>query len=249
MIKHVKLNPSLQLMGEATVNQPVTAELTLLNPLPEPLQDCSFTIEGVGLTDGKPITVKWVNWTQSVMSRFLACLCTPGIFCLMVLLVSLISRYSLCTVLSSRWHLLSNLLFSETIKLNFYFCSKNYPTYNSKYKMLLFDFCWYNHEHNHGENILKTIQSMPVPSPLKLFFVFLSCMQNDRAGHEAEILLSWQIMFTVACDFFAGLELWVPNRKPKPVLSSVPAVLAPPCCWWTLTVTNWGTSRASSMLL
>uniref|UniRef100_A0A7N6BJ92 Protein-glutamine gamma-glutamyltransferase 2 n=1 Tax=Anabas testudineus TaxID=64144 RepID=A0A7N6BJ92_ANATE len=47
----------IKLMGDATVNQPVTANLTLLNPLPEQLQDCSFTIEGVGLTDGKPITV------------------------------------------------------------------------------------------------------------------------------------------------------------------------------------------------
>ncbi|XP_076596960.1 protein-glutamine gamma-glutamyltransferase 2-like [Chaetodon auriga] len=46
----------IKLLGEATVNQAVTAELTLLNPLPEPLQDCSFTIEGVGLTEGKPIT-------------------------------------------------------------------------------------------------------------------------------------------------------------------------------------------------
>uniref|UniRef100_A0AAQ5XQ13 Protein-glutamine gamma-glutamyltransferase 2 n=1 Tax=Amphiprion ocellaris TaxID=80972 RepID=A0AAQ5XQ13_AMPOC len=44
------------LLGEATLNQKVAAELTLLNPLPEPLQDCSFTIEGVGLTDSKPIT-------------------------------------------------------------------------------------------------------------------------------------------------------------------------------------------------
>ncbi|KAI3357275.1 hypothetical protein L3Q82_015731, partial [Scortum barcoo] len=48
----------IKLVGEATVNQPVMAELTLLNPLPEPLQDCSFTIEGVGLTDGKPVTTK-----------------------------------------------------------------------------------------------------------------------------------------------------------------------------------------------
>lgn len=46
----------IKLVGEAIVNQAVTAELTLLNPLPEPLQDCSFTIEGVGLTEGKPIT-------------------------------------------------------------------------------------------------------------------------------------------------------------------------------------------------
>lgn len=49
---------NIKLVGEATVNQPVTAELTLLNSLPEPLQDCSFTIEGVGLTGGKPITAK-----------------------------------------------------------------------------------------------------------------------------------------------------------------------------------------------
>uniref|UniRef100_A0A4W6BNC4 Protein-glutamine gamma-glutamyltransferase 2 n=1 Tax=Lates calcarifer TaxID=8187 RepID=A0A4W6BNC4_LATCA len=48
----------IKLLEEAVVNQPVTAELTLLNPLPEPLQDCSFTIEGVGLTSSKPITAK-----------------------------------------------------------------------------------------------------------------------------------------------------------------------------------------------
>ena len=46
-------------MAEATLNEPVRTELTLLNPLPEPLLDCSFTIEGVGLTDGKPITAKY----------------------------------------------------------------------------------------------------------------------------------------------------------------------------------------------
>ncbi|XP_070765894.1 protein-glutamine gamma-glutamyltransferase 2-like [Enoplosus armatus] len=48
----------IKLAGEATVNQVVTAELTLLNSLPEKLQDCSFTVEGVSLTDGKPITAK-----------------------------------------------------------------------------------------------------------------------------------------------------------------------------------------------
>lgn len=67
MMKPVYLNTSLQLVGEATVNQSVTAELTLLNPLPEPLQDCSFTIEGVGLTDGKPITAKYVNSIHTVV--------------------------------------------------------------------------------------------------------------------------------------------------------------------------------------
>lgn len=46
----------LQLVGEARVEQLLTAELTLVNPLPELLKDCSFTIEGVGLTDGKPLT-------------------------------------------------------------------------------------------------------------------------------------------------------------------------------------------------
>ncbi|XP_070695453.1 protein-glutamine gamma-glutamyltransferase 2-like [Pempheris klunzingeri] len=48
----------VELVGEVTVNQSVAAELTLVNPLPEPLQDCSYTVEGVGLTDGKPITAK-----------------------------------------------------------------------------------------------------------------------------------------------------------------------------------------------
>ncbi|TDH10736.1 hypothetical protein EPR50_G00078560 [Perca flavescens] len=48
----------IELLGEATVNQSVTAELTLWNPLPKSLQDCSFTVEGVGLTDGKPITAR-----------------------------------------------------------------------------------------------------------------------------------------------------------------------------------------------
>uniref|UniRef100_A0A8D3CMP1 Protein-glutamine gamma-glutamyltransferase 2 n=1 Tax=Scophthalmus maximus TaxID=52904 RepID=A0A8D3CMP1_SCOMX len=47
----------IKLLGEATVNRPVAAELTLLNPLPETLQDCSFTLEGIGLTDGKPVTL------------------------------------------------------------------------------------------------------------------------------------------------------------------------------------------------
>ncbi|XP_056897764.1 protein-glutamine gamma-glutamyltransferase 2-like [Takifugu flavidus] len=46
----------IQLSGEAKVSQLLTAKLTLLNPLPELLQDCSFTIEGVDLTKGKPLT-------------------------------------------------------------------------------------------------------------------------------------------------------------------------------------------------
>ncbi|CAJ1085598.1 protein-glutamine gamma-glutamyltransferase 2-like [Xyrichtys novacula] len=50
--------PDIQtkLIGDARLNQPLTAELSLLNPLPETLQDCSFSVEGVGITDGKLIT-------------------------------------------------------------------------------------------------------------------------------------------------------------------------------------------------
>ncbi|XP_043987857.1 protein-glutamine gamma-glutamyltransferase 2-like isoform X4 [Gambusia affinis] len=46
----------IKLVGEARVNQPVTVKLTLLNSLPEPLLNCSFAIDGIGLTGGKPIT-------------------------------------------------------------------------------------------------------------------------------------------------------------------------------------------------
>ncbi|XP_034551955.1 protein-glutamine gamma-glutamyltransferase 2-like isoform X1 [Notolabrus celidotus] len=48
----------IKLVGDAQLNQPMTAELSLVNPLPETLKDCSFTVEGVGITDGKPITKK-----------------------------------------------------------------------------------------------------------------------------------------------------------------------------------------------
>lgn len=61
MMQPVYLNTSLQLVGEARVQQPLTVELTLLNPLPEQLQDCIFTIDAVGLTGGKPITKKYAN--------------------------------------------------------------------------------------------------------------------------------------------------------------------------------------------
>uniref|UniRef100_A0A7N8XPY7 Protein-glutamine gamma-glutamyltransferase 2 n=1 Tax=Mastacembelus armatus TaxID=205130 RepID=A0A7N8XPY7_9TELE len=43
----------IKLTEKAAVNQPVTAELSLWNPLPELLQDCSFTIGGFGLTGVK----------------------------------------------------------------------------------------------------------------------------------------------------------------------------------------------------
>ncbi|XP_049608683.1 protein-glutamine gamma-glutamyltransferase 2-like [Syngnathus scovelli] len=48
----------IKLLGEAKVRQPVSVRLTMVNPLPEALQDCSFTVAGAGLVDVKPITFK-----------------------------------------------------------------------------------------------------------------------------------------------------------------------------------------------
>uniref|UniRef100_A0A3B3UKE7 Protein-glutamine gamma-glutamyltransferase 2 n=1 Tax=Poecilia latipinna TaxID=48699 RepID=A0A3B3UKE7_9TELE len=56
----------LQLVGEARVNQPLTVEMTLLNPLPEPLLSCSFAIDGIGLTGSKPITATYVKLCHSL---------------------------------------------------------------------------------------------------------------------------------------------------------------------------------------
>lgn len=62
----------LQLVGEARVEQLLTAELTLVNPLPELLKDCSFTIEGVGLTDGKPLTHRCARLLTLVPARLIS---------------------------------------------------------------------------------------------------------------------------------------------------------------------------------
>lgn len=43
----------IKLLGEARVNQPVVVELTMLNTLPENLQDCSFILQGSDLIAGK----------------------------------------------------------------------------------------------------------------------------------------------------------------------------------------------------
>lgn len=68
---------------------------------------------------------------------------------------------------------------------------------------------------------------------------------------EKRKLLSnfWWCSLYYVCTILVGLDLWAPNRKPRPALTSFPAALAPLCCWSTLIATNWGTSRASSMLL
>ncbi|XP_075882355.1 protein-glutamine gamma-glutamyltransferase 2-like [Nelusetta ayraudi] len=39
----------IKLLGEARVNQPMAVELSMLNTLPEKLQDCSFIVQGTGL--------------------------------------------------------------------------------------------------------------------------------------------------------------------------------------------------------
>lgn len=46
-------NIKIKILGEPGQFRKVGAELTLKNPLPVPLTDCSFTIEGAGLTDGQ----------------------------------------------------------------------------------------------------------------------------------------------------------------------------------------------------
>ncbi|CAG03221.1 unnamed protein product, partial [Tetraodon nigroviridis] len=46
----------IKLVGEARAKGLLTAELTLVNSLPEVLKDCSFTLEGVGLTEGGALT-------------------------------------------------------------------------------------------------------------------------------------------------------------------------------------------------
>lgn len=45
-----------QILGVPKVGQILVADLALQNPLPEPLENCVFTIHGANLTDGKPIT-------------------------------------------------------------------------------------------------------------------------------------------------------------------------------------------------
>uniref|UniRef100_A0A8C6M6W6 Protein-glutamine gamma-glutamyltransferase 2 n=1 Tax=Nothobranchius furzeri TaxID=105023 RepID=A0A8C6M6W6_NOTFU len=46
----------LQILGEPKENRKLAAEITLQNPLPEPLEDCCFSIEGSNLTGGRVIT-------------------------------------------------------------------------------------------------------------------------------------------------------------------------------------------------
>ncbi|KAJ0036185.1 hypothetical protein NQD34_004862 [Periophthalmus magnuspinnatus] len=49
---------NIQVKGVMHVNSSACVDLTLSNPLPEPLHKCSFTAEGAGLTGTQPITVE-----------------------------------------------------------------------------------------------------------------------------------------------------------------------------------------------
>lgn len=84
MMQPVWLNASLQLVGEARVQKPLTVELTLSNPLPEQLQDCSFTVDAVGLTGGKPITKKYAD---SIAAECVAIVFFYGFTCIIQFLL------------------------------------------------------------------------------------------------------------------------------------------------------------------
>lgn len=51
----------LQILGEPKQNRRLAAEITLQNPLPEPLQDCCFSIEGANLTGGSVISQRFAK--------------------------------------------------------------------------------------------------------------------------------------------------------------------------------------------
>lgn len=46
----------LQILGEPKENRKLAAEIVLQNPLPEPLENCCFSIEGANLTGGRIIS-------------------------------------------------------------------------------------------------------------------------------------------------------------------------------------------------
>lgn len=52
----LKLNGALQILGEPKANRKLAAEISLHNPLPEPLDNCCFSIEGANLTGGHVIS-------------------------------------------------------------------------------------------------------------------------------------------------------------------------------------------------
>lgn len=44
-----------QILGEPMQERKLVAEITLVNPLAEPLNNCTFVVEGAGLTEGQRI--------------------------------------------------------------------------------------------------------------------------------------------------------------------------------------------------
>lgn len=51
----------LQILGEPKKNRRLAAEITLQNPLPVPLQNCCFKIEGANLTGGCVISERFAK--------------------------------------------------------------------------------------------------------------------------------------------------------------------------------------------
>ncbi|XP_072917708.1 protein-glutamine gamma-glutamyltransferase 2-like [Hemitrygon akajei] len=65
----VKPSVTVNLLGNAILKREMTAEIIFHNPLSEPLLDCVFTIEGVGLIDGmRKIRVPEIKANQSIRS-------------------------------------------------------------------------------------------------------------------------------------------------------------------------------------
>lgn len=91
----------------------------------------------------------------------------------------------------------------------------------------------------------KTETQMRPKSPLPPPYISIEISRKQKIP----FFFGWWCSLYIVYLILAGLELWAANKKPKPALSSFPPVLAPASCWWTLTATNWMTSRASSRLL
>lgn len=45
----------MQILGEPMQKRKLVAEISLVNPLAVPLDNCVFVVEGAGLTDGQQI--------------------------------------------------------------------------------------------------------------------------------------------------------------------------------------------------
>lgn len=58
---------ALQILGEPKENRKLAAEITMQNPLPEPLEECCFSIEGANLTGGHVISERLDESLEAVI--------------------------------------------------------------------------------------------------------------------------------------------------------------------------------------